>query len=440
MEGTVQGSELIEALRTLSGQKKTGILTIQGQEEIIAVSFLEGSVVGADALNQALAEGLSEVLMSLNLIDPSDFGGLVAEHEAGGGRVTDLLVERSLLTRAQLLEALRLHIYELCLGTLTWRSGEYRFYEGEEVAHEEGIEPITVEELLVCATEDLGEAGPLPGPLPELETVYRGIKEVLGDEGEFAPAVAIEELDRHILEIVNGQRSLKVVGELAGVSRFYLQERLSRWERAGIVERVERPESTVQEDAVAPESVEPVESQVAEPGPEPEAEKPRRKRERRRRFVTQISDAVPIWASRIFALVLLAAALVILVLNTPRILLPFPWQGGLREALRKEQLAVRQVRIDQAARIFFLLYGRYPEELSELVADRLLNPEDILDPQGGVLTLGSSAASYVVQVTRRGDPLNQSSFTGSIADNFLLDPDFLLPSRSSAGPPLVLLD
>ncbi len=171
MEGNLQERKLGDVLLTLGRQARTGILTIQGEQEIIAFSFLEGSIVSADALNQSLEDGLGEVLSSLGLVSAEQFAGLAAEYQAGGGRVLDLLVERGFLNREQLLEALRQHNYRLCLQALAWTSGEFKFYQGEEVAHEEGVRSLPVEELLVRASRG-GEAVPLPGPVPESSAVF----------------------------------------------------------------------------------------------------------------------------------------------------------------------------------------------------------------------------------------------------------------------------
>ena len=97
-EGAIHDRDLADALLAVGREKRTGILTVQGEEEIIGVSFLSGEVVSADALNQSLEEGLGEVLASRDLVRPEDFATLAAEHQAGGGRVVDLLVERSYLT------------------------------------------------------------------------------------------------------------------------------------------------------------------------------------------------------------------------------------------------------------------------------------------------------------------------------------------------------
>ena len=62
VEGSLDMFQLPEILQVVAQQQKTGILTVQGEQDIIAVSFLKGGVVGADSLNQTGDDGLVSVL------------------------------------------------------------------------------------------------------------------------------------------------------------------------------------------------------------------------------------------------------------------------------------------------------------------------------------------------------------------------------------------
>src|SRR6195952_5003035 len=168
VEGTLDLFKLPEILQLISQQKKTGILTVQGQQDIVAISFLTGRIVAADALNQPLEEGLSQILLKEGMIGAPDLGRASAEHQSSGGRLIDLLVERRYIERAQLLEALRLQTSRLLEQLLGWSQGDFKFYSGDEVSYEEGLVPISVEELLInMAPSDSAAVRPQPAvPVP----------------------------------------------------------------------------------------------------------------------------------------------------------------------------------------------------------------------------------------------------------------------------------
>src|ERR1044072_6722772 len=52
IEGSLETCQVPEILQMISAQRKTGILTVQGEADIVTISFKDGHVVAADALNQ----------------------------------------------------------------------------------------------------------------------------------------------------------------------------------------------------------------------------------------------------------------------------------------------------------------------------------------------------------------------------------------------------
>ncbi|MFL6196155.1 MAG: DUF4388 domain-containing protein, partial [Thermoanaerobaculia bacterium] len=151
VEGTLDLFKLPEILQMISQQRKTGILTVQGQQDIVAISFLNGRIVAADALNQTLEEGLAQILVREGWLSAPDLARAASEHQSAGGRLIDLLIERRYVERPQLLEALRLQTWRLLEVLLRWSQGDFKFYSGDEVSYEEGFSPISVEELLIYA-------------------------------------------------------------------------------------------------------------------------------------------------------------------------------------------------------------------------------------------------------------------------------------------------
>jgi Domain of unknown function (DUF4388) len=167
VEGSLDLFSLPEILQMISQQGKTGILTIQGQQDIVAISFLAGRIVAADSLAHTVEEGLAKLLAGEGLLSAAELARAGAEHQASGGRLLDLLVERRYLTRPQLLAALRLQTIRQLEALLRWKAGDFKFYGGDEVSYEEGFEPISVEDLLLRTLADFaGPPAPAAQPRP----------------------------------------------------------------------------------------------------------------------------------------------------------------------------------------------------------------------------------------------------------------------------------
>jgi hypothetical protein len=388
VEGTLDLFKLPEILQVISQQRKTGILTVQGQQDIVAISFLNGRIVAADALNQTLEEGLSQVLLKEGMVRASDLARAASEHQSAGGRLIDLLVERRYIERSQLLEALRLQTFRLLEQLLRWSQGDFKFYSGDEVSYEEGFEAIPVEELLIQAAQNAP-------PEPARAT---------------APAAAVRP----------APAPTPAVRAAAG------------WTATSPVEAAPAPRRPVAVPKPTP-------APAATPPPPMDAElhSPFRKMTVEPRAVASPAKG---WVGWLLA-ILLATLTVSVLLRAPHaLMLPFPWQERERQALGRDQRAALYLKIDHAAKTWFLLKGSFPDRLEDLVAAELLAPGDLEDAEGHRLLYSAAEESYTLEPLDRGRPVKGAGATEAITGNFLLDPEFLNVPPQPSVQPLVLLD
>jgi len=383
VEGTLDLFKLPEILQLIAQQKKTGILTVQGQQDIIAVTFLNGEVVAADALNQTVEEGLAQVLVGEKLISAADFTRAAAEHETAGGRLLDHLVEHGYISRGDLLRGLRLQTFRLLEQLLRWDKGDFKFYSGDEVPFEDGFHPIAVDELLYQVAEGAGPASPRPVPAPPRrseETVRPKPAEPLPAASP-SPRPALRVVRREGEPPVGAVRSVPghaAEGEPTGPFRQM---------------KIERP---------------------AEP---------------LRPLLPKLLAA---------GLGLLLAA--VLVSRPEALMLPFPWQSRERADLAQDQRASLYLKIDRAAKTYFLLEGHFPAHLGDLEKAGLLAGGDLRDPQGHAFRYVVTEESYLLQPLEGDTPIPGTEMSEAITGNFFLDPEFLTVPTESTAAPLVLLD
>jgi hypothetical protein len=408
VEGTLDLFKLPEILQLISQQRKTGILTVQGEQDIVAISFLTGRIVAADALNQTLEEGLSRVLVKEGMISAPDLARAATEHQSAGGRLIDLLVERRYLEREQLLEALRIQTYRLLEQLLRWSQGDFKFYSGDEVSYEEGFTPISVEELLIRAAQSAAPAEPAQPP-PSSQPAPVGPRPMPAPVA--APAAPPQR-----------PAAAPAVRPTAVPAAGPAGESVPR----------PRPVPTGPRPVVAPKPVT-APALAAEPEESDRAF---------RRMKVEPRPAPPTlgWVGRPLA-GLLAALVILGLLQTPDFLaFPFPWQNRDRAELARDQRAALYLKIDHAAKTWFLLKGSFPDRLQDLVAGGLLSPADLVDPEGRPLLYRASEESYTLQPLEKGRPVPGAEVTEAITGNFLLDPEFVDVPPESATQPLVLLD
>lgn len=451
VEGTLERFRLPEILQVISQQRKTGILTVQGADDIIAVSFLEGRIVAADSLTETTESGLGAILVEQGRVTEEELRASVARSDAQGERLADRLVEEGRVDREGLLEALRLQTLRLLLALLDWRVGEFKFYGGDEVSYEEGFRSIGVDELLLQAIEDGSGEGARDVPMAESRMrriegarpvrVHKpaSLDRLPPPPSEEGSAIWLTPEEDRVLEAVAPGRTVAEVADQVEVPTERARYVLFRLSREGLVQDIapaRRPPPGAAGPAPDREDLAesaPKGALTAEAEAEEEAEAVRRPR---------ASVAGPVAA----ALGLLAAALLALTLAAGPVafVLPFPWLEGTRASLHATRDSARLLELDLAAKTFFLLRGRFPDGLDELLELGLLEERDLVDARGRRLALEPREGSYVlrplVPVAPDGDA--QEAFREGIAGNFLLDPEFLprAGARREAEAPLVLLD
>jgi Domain of unknown function (DUF4388) len=407
VEGTLDLFQLPEILQLISQQKKTGILTVQGQNDIVAISFLTGRIVAADALNQTMEEGLTRILVAEGIMSQADLARALAEHPSAGGRLLDFLVERRYVTRQRLLAALRLQTYGLIEQLLRWQQGDFKFYSGEEVSYEEAFVPITVEELLLNAAEGrpvpprpAPPVPPTPAPVPPRQSSPPNLRVVPPPEAPPAPS----------------PRSAPA----SGVPAPRAVEPAPA--RRGPLAPVPAPPA-----ALVPPSG-PI--QAAEAAPPVF-----------RRMRVEEAAVPPAFrtVARLAALVPAVLLVAFLLLQPASLLLPF-WGEAQRQGFWQAERSVLFLKIDRAAKTFFLVESHFPERLALLQQLDLLNAADLRDPQGAELRYSAREESYTVQpVDGKGAPIRGAETTDAVTGNFLLDSDFISVSPDAKAP-LVLLD
>ncbi|MEM9555126.1 MAG: DUF4388 domain-containing protein [Acidobacteriota bacterium] len=481
LDGDLRSIQLSKILLVVASYRASGILTVQGEDDIVAVSFVEGAMVTADALNQTVEEGIGRVLQKQGVLSADQFATASRDYQGGAaGSFGDLLVERGLVDRAALLEALRIQTLRLMLQILTWRQGEYKFYSGDEVSFEDGFVPITVSELLIHAVERLGEKVGLIGQLPDIERTYRrvpprGQVQVMSEDGDGGVGIWITPDQKGLLLRLDGRQSAAEVGRELGLRTAETQYGLYHLLQFDLVEAVGKGASAPGADesvfslntadlglrppageraadpALAEVTIDPADDTAVRaekerlkaeifmpPSPgEIEARKAHEQTQETR--VPAYAGALLRWIGPALAVLLAVGLAAGLVLRPSSMLLPFSWQENQRSTIDRQIRQSVFQRIDRAARTYFLMEAHYPDRLADLVSSGLVSDSDLRDPAGYELDYATDALSYRVRLRSGNQQIEGLGAAEAITGDFLVDPQFL-SAAANAQAPLVLLD
>ncbi len=476
-EGTIESGGLMPTLRCISGLELGGLLAVQGEHDLVSITFRRGRVVAADAMNRSAEEALSEVLANQGLLSPAEFSEAVESELATGQLASEVILSKGLVPKEQLLDAVRHQIYRQTSQLLRWSSGDLQWTNGAESPSQDGVEPLSVGELLLRATEEMGGEGPLGGAPPELTSVFEAGSRSLGEPKQLGidgvhhdhggDDLWLTPIEYQLLELTDGKQSAAEVAAAIDCdpmeARYALQhllevgllepaykidelDSLSLDEGPGLaVEQqhsvdaapLERSQLDLDEDLFAGEQ--------AAAAPEPiyspsllddslESTAPARPASRRPDSVLNVAT---LWTVRALGIGLVALLLMQLSLRSERngLLFPFPWQDGHRDRIERTQWLSTVERIDRALRSYHLLYGRFPDDLEILVDLELLDGVDLYDPRGRWLSFSREETRYVLHPVEGEEAVVEWQVEGDVVTDFLLNPRYVdLESLANSSP------
>lgn len=347
LRGTLRDFSLGEILQLISFQRKTGVLSVEGEEDTVSVSFLDGKVVAADSLKRRFENRLGNLLVRAGKLTPPVLAEVLDEQKRLGQRIGFVLVNRGLVSPADLQAALRTQILNLIYRLFRWRDGRYYFSQEKSVEYEvDHFTPVATENILMEAARMSDEWPLIQSRIPSLDLVFRRAPgteslRIVSEESERTPgALAVTPEEEIVWKLIDGARSVTEITEATFLSDFDVVKALDQMlGRRLIVER---------------SPIRPVE-------PVPEAPLPESPREV---IPANTPAAFALWGA-------LAALLIVAVVFLPRNSLNAVLSGARGGYLSpvENSIAVAWLqRLDRGLEIFYLNEGFYPSSLSELAS------------------------------------------------------------------------
>lgn len=354
LEGTLKVFSLPDIFQILGLQRKTGVLTVQGSEDTITISFRDGQVVSAQSAAHPLANRIGGLLVRAGRIGSRELDRMLEQQKQTGQRLGSLLLKEGLVTPEDLAAARRLQTLRIVFGALLWSDGGFRFGQETLIEHAEEIPPAATESILMEAAQMLDEWPLLEKKVGFRESVYRraasfeDLRLVTSPDQTPEGALKVSGSEAETWKWIDGSRSVAEIAERAFLSDFDVYKGLTGLLDRSLIER-------------APAS-------RAAPAPVRPPAAPR----------LQIRT-IALWA----ALPLIAG---LAVYAFPRnrwnlLLLPLQQNTELAGFWKSVSLG-RLARIERAIRVFYDSSGQYPRSLDALVRVGILSAGDLRDPYG----------------------------------------------------------
>ncbi len=356
LEGTLRVFSLNDIFQVLGLQRKSGVLTVESDEDTVTISFLGGQVVAAESASRQLDNRIGHLLVRAGRITEEQLADILRTQKETQQRLGFLLIRDRLVTPEDLREALRLQILRIVFDAFRWGDGRFRFTQEGPIDYDaDHMSPVPTESILMESAQMLDEWPLLEKKIrskslvfhraPGVEKLRLVVKKEEAQEG----SLLVSKPEAEAWRWVDGTRSVADISERAFLSDFEVYK--------GLAELIGR--NLIVEGRLAA---------VPAEGPLPLAP-PRQ----------GISKVALLW---LVVLALAAAGWYLVPKNSWNLVLR-P-QGDRREtaSFLKSVSLERLSSIERAVRVFYDSSGQYPKSLEDLVGAGILQEDRLVDPYG----------------------------------------------------------
>ena len=410
LEGTLRDFSFADILQLISLQRKTGVLTLKRDDNVVTLSFLDGCIVGASSLNQHTEDRIGLILLKRGEVTETELEAALRRQEETLQRLGRILIDHHVVSEQVVREALEQQILQIVYRVFRWSDGEYHFSQETDIDYDRDLMvPMAADSIIMEGARMTDEWPFIDQRIPDREAVFIQVDpgrrfEVVEDHGDDFDDLGfsftdspdedrLDGIDEGRLS-VNQSRVYHLVNGRDSVSEIVLESPLIEFETckalADLVDRGLIREATREEVARSlAREVEPA------------------------RRASVGTGAIP-WLALPF-LVLLGFSSTVMLHN--------PLNPGITDGpglwdrvVRVGRSWMRMDRLAHDAERQYLITGLYPEDVDGLVESGLVKPSAATDPWGRPYRMVTRGTRLLVTGSdAAGEPLPLLILTRSLA-------------------------
>jgi len=139
LEGTLRDFSFADILQLISLQRKTGVLTLKNEDNVVTISFLDGRIVGANSLNQHTEDRLGLILLKQGAITEAQLEAALRRQEETLQRLGRILIDARIVAGERVREALEQQILQIVYRIFRWGDGEYHFSQETDIDYDKDL-------------------------------------------------------------------------------------------------------------------------------------------------------------------------------------------------------------------------------------------------------------------------------------------------------------
>jgi hypothetical protein len=394
LEGTLSDFSLPDIFQLISLQRKSGVLTLKGKDDIVTVFFKEGNILASDSQQERIEHRLGYYLVRAKLLSDEQLKKALDIQKETLQRLGNILLSYNFITKQELQKTLQLVITQKIYKLFRWRDGEYHFDPDAPVEFKDDyFTPIPAQGILMEAVRMIDEWPLLERKVPNLNIIYRKTgkslekdkaegksltaDDLFGDNDDFSDLFSatknmktedqnLEEEEERVFRFIDGKRTIKDIVFDAQMTDFDACHALVSILDKGLIEPLEQFRIDHKAQWVSSR--------------------------------TKVDVKFPL--GKVFLPVMIAAMFVsIVMMNFISLNILVPYRQNKNQICNSynESLSFNKIkRIASAVEIFYYSTHRYPLNLKDLVDEGLLQEKTLLDPWGNPYSFKISENAYML--------------------------------------------
>ena len=176
LEGTLRDFSFADILQLISLQRKTGVLTLRTDENVVTMSFQDGCIVGASTLNQHTEDMIGLILLKRGEISQTELDGALRRQEETLQRLGRILIDHHVVAVDTVRVALRQQILQIVYRVFRWSDGEYHFSQETDIDYDRDLlQPMAADSIIMEGARMTDEWPFIDQRIPNRDVVFRKV-------------------------------------------------------------------------------------------------------------------------------------------------------------------------------------------------------------------------------------------------------------------------
>ena len=244
LKGNLRDFSTTQLLNLVNMAKKTGKLTLGGQEQDALLFFREGRLIHAATSTDAAH--LAAMLYKVGKLTQDQVNAVNNQHNDPSDKVMGkYLMESRLVTRDDIVQGVKDYMLGIVYDLFTWEEGTFIFEQDILPTRDRITVPLNLDNVILEGSRRIQEADRLQDELPDLATIALKITDKpLRD-------VRLTQDDWRVISHIHPRNSVKQIAHNNNMDEFQIRKIVYGMLQAGIVE-LTRPEGLEQRKAKMP--------------------------------------------------------------------------------------------------------------------------------------------------------------------------------------------